>query len=141
MENGVPTRLDAVAADKLGTKLRLAGQLLAFDAQTEVILLWERDVAVLVDASNCVSPWTQWVKERLCTIQVVGYLEHAPADLRVPLLPDHFPLVAPRVDERLILRAVLAVATRELDLDVWKEGTENNGSRRDCSRRYPRFVL
>ncbi|KAJ7251560.1 hypothetical protein B0H12DRAFT_1119590 [Mycena haematopus] len=140
MESGVPTRLDAVTADKLGTKLRLAGQVLGFDAQTGVMLLWVRDVAVLVDASNCVNPWTEWAKERLCTIEAVGYLEHAPTDLRVPGLPEHFPLPAPRTDLGLILRAVLAVARRDLELDVWQKGQENNGSRKESSRRYPRFV-
>jgi hypothetical protein len=135
---------------------------LAYDAETGVVLLWARDVAVLVDASNCVSAWAvaEWLKERLCTVEVVGYLEHAPvrvlcvynmlgdsflcfeADLRVPPLPDHFPLTAPRVDEGIIMRASLVVARRDLSLSVWKEGQENNGSRRgggDSS--YPGFVL
>ncbi|KAJ7346756.1 hypothetical protein DFH08DRAFT_869222 [Mycena albidolilacea] len=144
MENGVPTRLDTVTADKVGRKLRLAGQVLAYDAETGVVLLWARDVAALVDASNCVSAWgvAEWLKERLCTVEVVGYLEHAPADLRVPPLPDHFPLTAPQVDEGIIMRASLVVARRDLSLSVWKEGQENNGSRRgggDSS--YPGFVL
>ncbi|KAF8210408.1 hypothetical protein K438DRAFT_1809639 [Mycena galopus ATCC 62051] len=116
-------------------------RVLAYDAQTGVVLLWARDVAVLVDASNCVNGWTQWVKERLCMVEAVGYLEHAPPDLHVPGLPEHFPLTEPKVDEALILRAIMVVARRDLEMDIWKEGAENNGSRKDRSRSYARFVL
>lgn len=102
MDEGVPTRLDHVAADKLGQKLRLTGQcvlsvgfcagaihrelhrVLAYDAYTGVVFLRTGDVGVLVDASNCVSAWTGWLKERLCTVQAVGYLERALVGLRYP---------------------------------------------------------
>ncbi|KAJ6594030.1 hypothetical protein B0H19DRAFT_1093415 [Mycena capillaripes] len=139
MEECVPTRLDAVAADKLGQKLRLTGQVLAYDAYTGVVLLRAGDVGVLVDASNCVSAWTRWLKERLCMVLAIGYLERAPSNLRVPPLPEHFPLPAPRVDDGLVLRAILVVAEADLEMENWKIGTakENVGSRKPALK-YPR---
>ncbi|KAJ6500022.1 hypothetical protein C8R47DRAFT_1110116 [Mycena vitilis] len=141
MEHGTPTRLDAVGADKLGTKLRLTGQVLAYDASSGVVLLRARDVGVLMDARNCVNAWTGWLKERLCMVAAVGYLERAPPDLRVPALPDHFPVAAPRVDKGLILRAILVVAERDLSSERWNEGQENSASRGPPECSYPRFVL
>ncbi|KAJ7783310.1 hypothetical protein B0H16DRAFT_1496283 [Mycena metata] len=123
MEPAMPTRLDAVGPDLLGVKLRLSGQVLSYDATTGLVLLWARDVAVLVDVSNCVSAWTGWSKEHLAAVITAGYLERAPADVRVPGLPKHFPLPAPKTDERVVLRA-LSVVARDVEADVWNEGCE-----------------
>ncbi|KAJ7045647.1 hypothetical protein C8F04DRAFT_1065580 [Mycena alexandri] len=84
MEPAMPTRLDAVGPDLLGVKLRLSGQVLSYDAATGLVMLWSRDVAVLVDVSNCVSAWTGWSKERLVTVITAGYLERAPVGARCP---------------------------------------------------------
>jgi hypothetical protein len=59
-------------------------RVLAYDAQTGMVVLRVRDVAVLVDASNCVSAWTGWLRERLGTVSAVGYLERAP--VRLPFM-------------------------------------------------------
>ncbi|KAJ7924943.1 hypothetical protein B0H13DRAFT_1976826, partial [Mycena leptocephala] len=143
MDSGTPTRLDAVAADKLGKKLRLTGQVLAYDAQTGMVVLRVRDVAVLVDASNCVSAWTGWLRERLGTVSAVGYLERAPANLRVPVLPEHFAFRDLKLDKGLVLQAILVVAASDLEMETFDLGTreENNGSRKPANRSYPRFVI
>ncbi|KAJ7188106.1 hypothetical protein C8R46DRAFT_1241846, partial [Mycena filopes] len=117
MEPAIPTRLEAVGSDLLGVKLRLTAQVLSYDPSTGLALLWSRDVAVLVDVSNCVSAWAGWVNERLCTVTAAGYLERAPADLRAPGLPKHFPLPAPNMDSSVVLRAVSVVDAKGMDME------------------------
>ncbi|KAJ7703067.1 hypothetical protein B0H17DRAFT_1326915 [Mycena rosella] len=103
MDPAMHTRLDAVTEDLLGMKLRVAGQVLAYDAYTGLALLRDRDAAVVVDVALCVSAWaSEWVGEHLCTVTAVGYLERAPAGIGIPGLPKHFPGRAPRVAGGLV---------------------------------------
>ncbi|KAJ7091259.1 hypothetical protein C8R44DRAFT_417154 [Mycena epipterygia] len=124
MDPAIPTLLEDIGPDLLGKKLRVAGQALAYDAHTGLALLRSRNVAVMLDATQCVSAWAgrDWVGEHLCTVTAVGYLERAPTGLRVPALPLHFP--ATRIEEGLVLRALLVVARPELDMGLWRAGVE-----------------
>ncbi|KAJ7497424.1 hypothetical protein FB451DRAFT_1211422 [Mycena latifolia] len=120
MDPALLTRLDALGEDLLGRKVRVAGQVLAYDAYTGLVLLRDRDAAVVVDVALCVSAWAaDWVGEHLCTVTVLGYLERAPAGMRVPEGPRHVP--APRVDSKIIVRALQMVARAELDMALWNE--------------------
>ncbi|KAJ7178402.1 hypothetical protein C8R43DRAFT_1117793 [Mycena crocata] len=132
MDPTLRTRLDAVEDGLLGRKLRVAGQVLAYDAYTGLVLLRERDVAVLVDVSNCISAWSrEWVGEHLCTVTAVGYLERAPPAVAIPALPKHFP--PPRIDEGVVVRALLVAARAELELEMWNEAVLilNNGENKE----------
>ncbi|KAJ6587049.1 hypothetical protein DFH09DRAFT_1308114 [Mycena vulgaris] len=137
MDPALLTRIDAVAENLVGMKLRVAGQVLAYDAYTGLAVLRDRDAAVVVDVALCVSAWaSEWVGERLCTVTAVGYLERAPASeggMRVPTLPKHVPV--PRIEAGLVLRALLVVGRPELDMGLWHSallGDNNNNGTKDA---------
>ncbi|KII92841.1 hypothetical protein PLICRDRAFT_103041 [Plicaturopsis crispa FD-325 SS-3] len=80
----VPTRLLTIQAHSadafLRRKLRVAGRMLSYDAQTGLALLCDRDIALLVDVSDCLDPYARgssgrWIREAKSNIVVVGYLE------------------------------------------------------------------
>ncbi|KAJ7217922.1 hypothetical protein GGX14DRAFT_318098, partial [Mycena pura] len=130
MDPAIPTRIDAIADGFVGMKLRVAGQVLAYDAYTGLVILRARGAAVALDVADCVSAWPardrEWLGEHLCTVTAVAYLERAPPELRVPALPRYVP--APRIVDGLVLRALLVAARTDLDLGLWQAGIEaNNG--------------
>ncbi|KAF7969490.1 hypothetical protein HWV62_27235 [Athelia sp. TMB] len=118
-------------------QLTRARSMLAYDAHTGLLLLYDAGHALLVDAALCAG----WAHERMGAAQVLGYLERAavsapfpsplsPApwprsdrvqpELQIPDLPAHAP--APVVDAGLVLRALLvrpAVGAGEVKL--WNE--------------------
>ncbi|KAF8236511.1 hypothetical protein L208DRAFT_1159475, partial [Tricholoma matsutake] len=75
MDAAVPTRIQSLETNMAGRKLRLAGRLLSYDIATALILLLDKDQAVLVDVSLCVNPSSSWVRERLGVLMIIGYIE------------------------------------------------------------------
>jgi hypothetical protein len=54
-------------------------RMLSYDAPSGLVLLLDRELAVLVDVSLCVDPWSSaWARERLGVIMVIGHLEISP---------------------------------------------------------------
>ncbi|KAJ7780533.1 hypothetical protein DFH07DRAFT_765072 [Mycena maculata] len=131
MEVAIPTRIDGVDAGLLGAKLRVAGQVLAYDARTGLALLRSGSggAGLLVDVAHCVSSWSKtWLGERLCSVIAVGYLERAPDGTVVPAGPKH--VVAPRVDGQVVLRALLVSARPDLLGGLWGLGVEMDNNNR-----------
>ncbi|KIK94984.1 hypothetical protein PAXRUDRAFT_141733 [Paxillus rubicundulus Ve08.2h10] len=87
--------LDCITEDDIGRKLRVAGRMLTYDAETALVLLHDASSALLVDVSLCVDPDVilsveiannelkdrtvdhHWALERKGYVWVVGYLERA----------------------------------------------------------------
>ncbi|KAJ7446191.1 hypothetical protein B0H11DRAFT_2085478 [Mycena galericulata] len=129
MDAGIHTRIEAVGEELLGKKLRVAGQVLAYDAYTGLAVLRAGDAAVVVDVTDCVSEWSKtWLQERFCTVTALGYLERAATGTRLPGMPKH--VNRPRMDEGLVLRALLVKARADLefeDWNAWMDGEDTRG--------------
>ncbi|KAJ7647203.1 hypothetical protein FB45DRAFT_1100144 [Roridomyces roridus] len=127
MQPALLTRIDSVTQELLGKKLRLAGEVLAYDATTALVILRARArdggegwAGVLVDVSDCVSQWSKpWLRERFCKVTTVGYLERA-ADTRLPEMPPHVRLPGV-LDCGLVVRALLVSSARDLTMETWDE--------------------
>ncbi|KAJ6625507.1 hypothetical protein B0H10DRAFT_613158 [Mycena sp. CBHHK59/15] len=129
MDPAIRTRLEDVKEDLLGMKLRVAGQILSYDAYTGMALLRDRDVVVIMDVSLCVGrSSTVWVREHLCAVTAIGYLERLSTALTVPVLPRHFPCAS--MDGSLVLRAILVAARPDLELGLWNASVDNNARKR-----------
>nr|GAT56253.1 predicted protein [Mycena chlorophos] len=129
MDVATPTRIDAIDDSFLGRKLRVAGQILAYDPHDGIALLRSGagadGDAVLLDVATCVSSWPagnrEWLGEHLATVMAIGYLEKRD-DLRLPTLPRH--VAAPRVAEGLVLQVLLVAPSVGLDLRLWNAGVD-----------------
>ncbi|KAJ7072211.1 hypothetical protein C8F01DRAFT_972069 [Mycena amicta] len=142
MDLATPTKIDEIDDSLLGKKLRVAGQVLAYDPHTGIALLraGPGGAAVALDVGDCVSAWPagnrEWLGEHLCTVMAIGYLEgrvrcsfnlacmfHWPqVDLRLPSLPRH--VSAPRVVDGIALKVLLVAPNVGLDLALWQTGVE-----------------
>ncbi|TFK73962.1 hypothetical protein BDN72DRAFT_833943 [Pluteus cervinus] len=123
LESAILKPLVSLDKNLVGTKLRVVGRLLAYDLSTAYALLLDDGIAILVDTTWCLEPrFSTWVKEPLCTLMVIGYLEASEVELPVPSIPGHAP--APQVDCYLVLRALLVMKAEDLDLTFWKRETE-----------------
>ncbi|KAI9572253.1 hypothetical protein HD554DRAFT_2015619 [Boletus coccyginus] len=129
VENATIVMLDRICEDDIGRKLRIAGRMLTYDAETTLVLLHDASNALLVDASLCVNadalisvPSTKerrgrqmghrWGLERKSYVWVVGYLERVDSELPIPMLPAYLP--PPDIDPSLVVRAVIiAPVTRD----------------------------
>ncbi|KAF8840495.1 hypothetical protein BDN67DRAFT_638421 [Paxillus ammoniavirescens] len=87
--------LDCITEDDIGRKLRVAGRMLTYDAETALVLLHDASSALLVDVSLCVDADVilsvqsgtkepkdrivnhHWALERKGYVWVVGHLERA----------------------------------------------------------------
>ncbi|KAF7983304.1 hypothetical protein HWV62_22978 [Athelia sp. TMB] len=114
-ESARPTRLAAVTPALVDQKLRIMGHMLAYDAHTALLLLYDAGHALLVDAALCAG----WRFERMGAAQVLGYLERAAPELQIPDLPAHAP--APAVDAGLVLRALLVRPAAGAEVMLWNE--------------------
>ncbi|KZP10958.1 hypothetical protein FIBSPDRAFT_762 [Athelia psychrophila] len=131
-ESATPTRLSHITPALVDTKLRVMGRMLAYDAHTALLLLYDAGCALLIDVSLCVGAegGTEWVgagtgverrMERMEVMQVLGYLERTDGpDLPIPDLPAYAP--APSVDPSLVLRALLVRSEGgDADVKLWNE--------------------
>ena len=116
--------------------------LLSYDIATALILLFDKDQAVLVDISLCIDFSSgSWAQERLGVLMVIGHLEtsavkfslearrHINAhgypfkeQLPIPTIPAYAP--APVIDPRLVFRALRVIQATDLDLDLWNLSIE-----------------
>jgi len=119
----IPTRISSINKVLSSQKLRIAGRLLSYDDKSGLILVMDGHEAVLVDVSLCVGRWSSdWIREYLSQIMVVGYLDKSVEALPIPTIPKYIP--APVVDPMLVIRALFVVEARELDMDAWNAGIE-----------------
>ncbi|KAF8200984.1 hypothetical protein BJ912DRAFT_843718 [Pholiota molesta] len=71
-----------------GQKLRVAGRVLAYDVQTGLIILIDKQHGLLVDVDLSLHEESaEWATERLSTIMVIGHLERS----SVGILSFHTP--------------------------------------------------
>lgn len=116
--------------------------LLSYDIATALILLLDKDQAVLVDVSLCVNPSSSWVRERLGVLMIIGYIETSSVSPRceyyrlscihcwydskvqvpIPTIPAYAP--APVIDPQLLFRALRVIQASDLDLDLWNLAIE-----------------
>ncbi|TFK44830.1 hypothetical protein BDQ12DRAFT_673649 [Crucibulum laeve] len=81
-DSATPTRLCKINASRIGHKIRVAGRVLSYDAESGHIVLLDGDCAVLVDASLCLNVRSStWVRERLSKIIAICYVEGSPVRL------------------------------------------------------------
>ncbi|KAF8135791.1 hypothetical protein EV363DRAFT_1159233 [Boletus edulis] len=115
VDNATIVMLDRISEDDIGRKLRVAGRMLTYDAETTLVLLQDASNALLVDASLCVDadvPSAKdrkighgWALERKSYVWVVGYLERVDTELPIPMLPAYLP--PPDINPSLVMRAVI----------------------------------
>jgi len=116
-------RILSLSNTLLGQKLRIAGRIVAFDFDTQVLLI--RDDAnnsCLVDASQCLDPTKSllWLRETSSPVIALGYLGENRDDLPIPTLPAF--AQAPEIIPSLYLQALLLMPSPDLDLKLWEEG-------------------
>ncbi|KAG9316300.1 hypothetical protein JVU11DRAFT_2331 [Chiua virens] len=129
VDNATIVMLDRICEDDLGRKLRVAGRMLTYDAETALVLLHDASSALLVDVTLCIDASVlmsipnaterkgpnvdpRWALERKGYVWVVGYLERADPELPIPMLPAYLP--PPDIDPSLVVRAVIiAPVTRD----------------------------
>ncbi|KAF7321641.1 Velvet domain-containing protein [Mycena kentingensis (nom. inval.)] len=127
MDSATPTKIDGIQEELLGRKLRVAGQVLAYDPYTGIALLRASPggKAIALDVGECVGAWPagnrEWLSEHLTTATVIGYLERR-TDLKLPALPRH--VSAPRMVDGMALNVLLIVSSPELDLGLWESGID-----------------
>ncbi|RDX50147.1 hypothetical protein OH76DRAFT_1349505 [Lentinus brumalis] len=126
------TRLSSISARLIAHKLRIAGWLLHDSSASSIIMIHDGEDALLVDIALCLSAFktSLWLRESKSLVMVLGYLEHCPTALPVPVLHAHAPDVA--VNPHLILRAIVAEEARDLDMPLWNRAIQ---AREDCDRR------
>ncbi|TRM70018.1 hypothetical protein BD626DRAFT_22128 [Schizophyllum amplum] len=114
-ERATTTTISSISEAHLGRKLRVAGRLLSYDLPTCLGRVCSKEAAVLVDLSLCAGPW---IRDALqgC-VMVTGYLEALEKGATVPTVAGRF--AAPHPDPRIVLRALLARATPDLDIGLW----------------------
>ncbi|KAH7888396.1 hypothetical protein F5I97DRAFT_692305 [Phlebopus sp. FC_14] len=136
--------LDCITDDDIGRKLRIAGRMLTYDAESALVLLHDASHALLVDVSLCIDADVllsvqsggakeergsngntmvtmrdrnvdhRWALERKGYVWVVGYPERVDHDLPIPELPAYLP--APVIDPSIVMRAVLVAPARDLNM-------------------------
>jgi len=117
-DTAIPTRIESLHESMAGHKLRLAGRLLSYDDATALILLLDKNRAVLVDVSLCMESWcSSWVRERLGVLVVIGHLENCLEQLSIPMIPAYTP--APDINPHLVFRALRVIEAADLDLELW----------------------
>ncbi|TDL25973.1 hypothetical protein BD410DRAFT_559686 [Rickenella mellea] len=144
-QTAVPTAIASISESHVGRKLRLAGRLLSFDDETQLILLQDDSShAVLVDVSLCIDPMQTppELRDTRTIVNIVGYLETSnvrissvicwliihitilpcQTELHVPIIHNPALTDAPDIDPFLVLRALLLIPTADLDLGLWHEG-------------------
>ncbi|KIJ68010.1 hypothetical protein HYDPIDRAFT_126622 [Hydnomerulius pinastri MD-312] len=127
VDNASIMMLDCISEDDVGRKLRVAGRMLTYDAESALVLLHDATSALLVDVSLCVDADVLlstknatdrnvdhcWALERKGLVWVVGYLERVDSQLPIPTLPAY--LAPPDIDPSLVMRAVVVAPARDLN--------------------------
>ncbi|KAF9245063.1 hypothetical protein BU15DRAFT_41461 [Melanogaster broomeanus] len=131
VDNASVMMLDCITEDDIGRKLRVAGRMLTYDAETALVLLHDASSALLVDVSLCVDADgllsvhnapkqaknrhvdPHWALERKAFVWVFGYLERPDSSLPIPILPAYLP--PPDIDSSLVIRAVIIASARDLN--------------------------
>jgi len=123
-ESASPIAIGAIDRKHASHKLRVAGRVLCYDADTATLTLADGNIALFVDVSLCVSATRPmgWLWETNSIAVALGHLERVLRPLPLPTLPMNAPNVV--VDPRLILRAIVLNHSPDLDLDLWNTAAE-----------------
>ncbi|KAF8345947.1 hypothetical protein F5887DRAFT_964242 [Amanita rubescens] len=122
--HAIPTRIRSLDQNAVGRKVRVAGRILSYEPTSGLAILLDGEQGIIVDVSLCVDrSSSSWTRERLCLAMVVGYVETTPMEVAIPTIPAHAP--APRIDGRMVVRAVLVTGCADLELDVWNAAIED----------------
>jgi len=112
------TRLCRVSTQLTGRKVRVAGRLLTYDLGSGLAVLLDGPHGLLVDLTLVLDAKSNdWAHERLTTVTAIGHLEALDVPLQSQIGPTHS--VACKISQHLILRAILVVASSDLDLGLW----------------------
>ncbi|KAF9526591.1 hypothetical protein CPB83DRAFT_794417 [Crepidotus variabilis] len=113
-------KLCDINSDLIGRKLRVAGRVLSYDVNTGLIVLVDGKEAVLVDISLALDFHSKvWATDRLSTIMAIGDLESSDAPLEIPSTASPH-VLALKISNQLVLRAILVIPSPNLDLGLWK---------------------
>src|SRR6266704_218714 len=104
-EHAIPTKIEALSSNAVGSKLRLAGRsvircklplrcslkdvcrMLSYEPLTGLALLLDGEHGIIVDVSLCADRYsTSWTRERLCLAMVIGYVETSPVSFLIRFL-------------------------------------------------------
>ncbi|OCH86516.1 hypothetical protein OBBRIDRAFT_797106 [Obba rivulosa] len=123
-ESATPISIRAIKREHASRKLRVAGRVLCYDADSATLTLADGDVALFVDVSLCVSTQKPmgWLWETNNLAVALGYLERVLKPLPLPTLPVNAPNTV--VDPRLILRALVLNHSPDLNLALWNVAAE-----------------
>ncbi|KAL1715820.1 hypothetical protein EV715DRAFT_265705 [Schizophyllum commune] len=130
-EPAITATITSVADHALGQKLRVAGRLLAYDPPTCLGIVDNKDAALLVDLTLCADTW---ILEALqgC-VMVTGYLQKYKKPVPEQLLAARN--AATNLHQGIVLKALLARATPELDIDLWDHAVRETRGKEDEQRR------
>ncbi|KAF8806457.1 hypothetical protein BYT27DRAFT_7140997, partial [Phlegmacium glaucopus] len=121
------TRICKVNESLAGEKVRVAGKVFCYDVVTGLIVLLDKTNGLLVDTSNALDGQSGlWATERLSTIMVIGQLERSSTPLPMPTNIPSF-----RLNNHVVLRAILVIPATELDLDMWNAVLKDEESEQD----------
>jgi len=124
-----PTRISSISLSHISRKLRIFGRVSYYDHDASLLILQDpttsMPVGLLVDVSLCLDPFKSlsWTREKMNLLMIIGSLELSPTLLsfknadqgRIPLRP------LPKVNENLILRAIVLEECEGLDIKLWDE--------------------
>ncbi|KAF8897065.1 hypothetical protein CPB84DRAFT_1710051 [Gymnopilus junonius] len=117
-ETATRTRICKVADLPEGQKVRVAGRVLSYDVESGLIILIEGRHGLLIDSLLSLDNQSSlWATERLSTVIALGRLEYPTVRLKVPTIPSHAHPI--KVNENLVLRAILILPAPDLDLKLW----------------------
>ncbi|KAL6308145.1 hypothetical protein BKA93DRAFT_765610 [Sparassis latifolia] len=123
-ETATVVRLSSITPELVARKLRVAGRLFTYIADSSTLLIADGENALFVDVSLCLSPWQSylWLQENNGTLFALGYLEQVQDPIPLPTLPHHARPTA--VDPYLVLSALVVDHVPDLDLELWNSVAE-----------------
>ncbi|KIM40219.1 hypothetical protein M413DRAFT_446386 [Hebeloma cylindrosporum] len=111
-------RICSIGKSDEGKKLRVAGRVLSYDVQTGIVVLIDEGHGLYVDIVLSLDGQSRrWATERLSTIIALGDLERSEMRLGAPVIDGKGPAL--KINEELVLRAILVVPSPDLDLALW----------------------
>lgn len=126
------TRICKINESLAGEKLRVAGKVFFYDVVTGFIVLLDKSNGLLVDISGALDGQSKlWVTERLSIIMVIGHLERSNASTPFSILPTPTNIPSFRLNDDVVLRAILVIPAADLDLDMWNAVLEEEESEQD----------
>ncbi|KAH9485022.1 hypothetical protein JR316_0001926 [Psilocybe cubensis] len=126
-ESAARTRICKVDEGMISRKIRVAGRITSYNADTGLAVLLDGKFGLLVDTELALDESSgEWATERLCTVMVIGHVERTEQSFAAAAAPPRLPAHAStvQIDMKLVLRAILIVRSPDLDLKLWNSVLE-----------------